>query len=75
MYRCPDQGCRQKTFLTLDKFHVHHCKPVKVQAAECTDKIEQLPYLPSYSPELNPEEWLNADMKQAIGSKASERMM
>ena len=32
------------------------------------DKIE-LFYLPSYSPELNPEERLNADLKHAIGTK------
>ena len=35
-------------------------------------KIE-LFYLPSYSPELNPEERLNADLKQAIGSKVPAR--
>jgi transposase len=36
------------------------------------DKIE-LFYLPSYSPELNPEERLNADLKQAIYSKVPVR--
>jgi len=30
-------------------------------------------YLPSYSPELNPEERLNADLKQAIYSKVPVR--
>ena len=30
-------------------------------------------YLPSYSPELNPEERLNADLKQAIGVKLPAR--
>jgi len=30
-------------------------------------------YLPSYSPELNPEERLNSDLKQAIGSKVQVR--
>lgn len=30
-------------------------------------------YLPSYSPELNPEERLNADLKQAIGKKVPVR--
>ena len=30
-------------------------------------------YLPSYSPELNPEERLNADLKHAIGTKAPVR--
>lgn len=40
--------------------------------AERQDKIELL-YLPSYSPELNPEERLNADLKQDIGSKVPAR--
>ncbi len=30
-------------------------------------------YLPSYSPELNPEERLNAGLKHAIGSKVPAR--
>ena len=33
-----------------------------------TDKIE-LFYLPSYSSELNPEDRLNSNLKQAIGNR------
>ena len=62
----------RKVFLILDNLRVHHSKPVKAWAAEHKDKIE-LFYLPSYSPELNPEERLNADLKQAIGSKVPAR--
>jgi transposase len=51
---------------------VHHSKPVKTWAAERQDKIELL-YLPSYSPELNPEERLNTDLKHAIGTKVPVR--
>lgn len=36
--------------------------------AERAGQIE-LFYLPSYCPELNPEERLNVDLKQVIGSK------
>ena len=37
-------------------------------------KVPPLPfYLPSYSPELNPDERLNADLKYAIGSKVAAR--
>lgn len=43
---------------------MHHNKPVKVWVEERKDKIKLL-YLPSYSPEFNPEERLNADLKQA----------
>ena len=40
--------------------------------AERTDKIE-LFYLPSYSPELNPDEMANADLKQAVTKLAPAR--
>lgn len=62
----------RKVFLILDNLRVHHSKPVKAWAEERKDKIE-LFYLPSYSPELNPEERLNADLKHAIGSKVPAR--
>lgn len=63
---------QRKVFLILDNLRVHHSKPVKAWAAENADKIE-LFYLPSYSPELNPEERLNADLKHAITSKVPVR--
>ena len=59
-------------FLILDNLRVHHSKPVKAWVAERQDRIE-LYYLPSYSPELNPEERSNADLKQAIGTKVPAR--
>jgi transposase len=62
----------KKVFLILDNLRVHHSKPVKAWAAARQDKIE-LFYLPSYSPELNPEERLNGDLKQAIGAKVPVR--
>ena len=40
--------------------------------AERTDHIEAY-YLPSYAPELSPDERLNADMKHAIGAKVPVR--
>jgi len=46
--------------------------PVKAWALANAQKIE-LFYLPSYSPELNPEERLNADLKHAITSKVPVR--
>ena len=62
----------KKVFLILDNLRVHHSKPVKAWVAERQDKIE-LFYLPSYSPELNPEERLNADLKHAMGTKVPAR--
>lgn len=62
----------RKVFLILDNLRVHHCKPVKTWLATRKEQIEVF-YLPSYSPELNPEERLNGDLKQVIGSKAPAR--
>ena len=62
----------KKVFLILDNLRVHHSKPVKAWLEENKGKIECF-YLPSYSPELNPEERLNSDLKQVIGSKVPVR--
>lgn len=62
----------RKVLLILDNLRVHHSKVVKARVADRTDKIE-LFYLPSYSPALNPEERLNADLKQALYTKVPER--
>jgi len=55
-------------FLILDNLRVHHSKPVKKWLEDNKEKIEVF-YLPSYSPELNPDEQLNADLKHEISSK------
>lgn len=62
----------RKVFLILDNLRVHHSKPVKQWLVEHENEIEVF-YLPSYSPELNPDERLNADLKHAIGTKAPVR--
>jgi len=61
-----------KVFLILDNLGVHHCKPVKAWLAEHSNEIEVF-YLPSYSPELNPDERLNAEFKQAMGARVPAR--
>jgi transposase len=62
----------RKVFLVLDNLGVHHCKPVKLWLAEHGEQIEVF-YLPSYSPELNPDERLNASLKHAIATKVPMR--
>ena len=62
----------RKIFLILDNLRVHHSKLVKAWVAEHSDQIE-LFYLPSYSPQLNPEERLNADLKQEMGKRVPVR--
>jgi transposase len=58
----------RKVFLVLDNLGVHHCKPVKEWLDAHREQIEVF-YLPSYSPELNPDERLNGDLKQAIETR------
>lgn len=62
----------KKVFLILDNLRVHHSKPVKAWVAEHKEQIE-LFYLPSYSPELNPEDRLYADLRHASGLKVPVR--
>ena len=62
----------RKLYLILDNLRVHHSKPVKAWLAEHKHEIEVF-YLPSYSPELNPNEMANADLKQAVTKLAPAR--
>lgn len=59
-------------FLILDNLGVHHCKPVKAWLAKHQADITVF-YLPSYSPELNLDERLNADLKHAISTRIPVR--
>ena len=63
----------KKVFLILDNLRVHHSKLVKAWVAERKDHID-LFYLPSYSPQLNREERLNADLKQQMGKRVPVRI-
>ncbi len=62
----------KKVFLILDNLRVHHSKPVKAWLADRASQMEVF-YLPRYSPELNPQERLNADLKQAMGKRVPVR--
>ena len=61
-----------KVFLVLDNLKVHHAKLVKAWLEQNKAYIEVF-YLPSYSPELNPDEMLNANLKAAVTAKAPNR--
>ncbi len=56
-----------KVFFILDNLRVHHAKKVKEWLNGNKDKIEVF-YLPPYSPEQNPDEYLNHDLKLNIHS-------
>jgi transposase len=62
----------KKVFLIADNLRTHHSDHVKDWIAAHNEKIEIF-YLPSYAPDLNPDEYLNCDMKRAIGEKPDAR--
>jgi len=55
----------QKVFLILDNLKVHHAKKVTAWLEEHKARIEVF-YLPPYSPEINPDEYLNRDFKTVL---------
>lgn len=63
------QARRQKTILILDGHPVHRAKKVRSWVEAHAEQIE-LQFLPGYSPELNPTELLNQDVKtNALGRR------
>jgi len=62
----------KKVFLIADNLSVHHGKKVRAWADEHKDQIE-LFYIPSYSPELNPDEYLNRDLKKNVHGKRAPK--
>lgn len=54
----------KKVYLIVDNLRVHHAKLVKAWEEE-NSKYIQLFYLPAYSPDYNPDEYLNQDYKQS----------
>ena len=55
----------QKVFLILDRLPVHRSAKVRAWLAGREAAIEVF-YLPGYSPDLNPDEGVNGDLKQAV---------
>lgn len=61
-----------KIFLIVDNLKVHHGKIVKAWLVEHKSEIE-LFFIPTYSPELNPDEYLNHTLKKHVHSGLSPR--
>lgn len=61
------RSSRKKVFLVLDNLRAHHAKVFKAWLNEHENEIEVF-YLPSYSRELNPDEYLNCDLKAGVHS-------
>ncbi len=62
----------KKVFLIVDNLRVHHAKILKEWLEVNKEHIE-LFFLPSYSPERNPDEYLNGDLKSNLASKQIPR--
>jgi hypothetical protein len=60
-------GASKKVFLIVDHLSVHEAAVVDEWLADKKDRIEVF-YLPKYSPERNPDEYLNCDVKGNINS-------
>ena len=58
----------RKVYIILDNLRVHHGMLVAEWIELHKDQI-RLFFLPSYSPEYNPDEYLNNDLKHTIGSQ------
>ena len=59
------KDAKRKVFLILDNLNVHKSRLVKDWLVANAKRIEVF-YLPPYSPELNPSEYFNGDLKGAI---------
>ena len=55
----------RKVFLILDNLKVHHSKTVKKWLTAHQSQIKVY-YLPPYSPEINPDEYLNGALKEKV---------
>jgi len=58
----------KKVYAIADNLNVHHGLKVREWAEKNTEKIK-LFYLPKYSPHLNPDEYLNNNLKQELAKK------
>ncbi len=66
------KDAERKIFLVLDNLRVHHARVVKEWLQAYTEEIE-LFFLPAYSPELNPDEYLNCDLKAGVHARSPAR--
>lgn len=62
------RSSRRKVFVIVDRHPVHFRKAVQQWLAAHSSQIEVF-YLPAYSPQMNPAEYLNNDVKQQVHDK------
>ncbi|MGC5004783.1 transposase [Streptomyces sp. DT203] len=62
----------RKVHLVVDGHSAHRSKKVRDWLAAHPDDVE-MHFLPSYSPELNPDELVNADLKHSLAKQHRAR--
>ena len=62
------KGAPQKIFLILDNLRTHHANLVNDWVAAHKEAIEIF-FLPPYSPQYNPDEYLNGNLKRELANK------
>lgn len=62
----------RKVIVIVDNLRVHHAKVIKRWLRRYASLIE-VHYLPSYSPDLNPDEYLNCDLKTELAKRPERR--
>jgi transposase len=62
----------RKIFIIVDNLRVHHAKKVQKWVEKHKDRIEIF-FLPPYSPEHNPDEYMNQDVKAHMRKKPAPR--
>jgi len=62
----------RKVFLVLDNLRAHHSRKVAEWLEKHRDEIEVF-FLPPYTPEYNPDELLNSDLKRGISKRSMPR--
>jgi transposase len=62
----------RKLIIILDNLRVHHSKVIKRWVRRYSNLIE-LRFLPSYCPDLNPDEYLNCDLKTELSKRPEKR--
>jgi transposase len=72
MARLLQQASGRKVYLLLDNLRVHHSAPVKEWLAQHPAEMA-VHHLPSYSPELNPDERLNRALKSKLAQLPAPR--
>ncbi|NTU53398.1 MAG: IS630 family transposase, partial [Chlorobiaceae bacterium] len=61
-----------KVMFIIDNLKVHHGKKVAEWVAKHSEQIE-LFFIPVYSPDLNPDEYLNRDLKKNVNGRVIAR--